>query len=212
VTGTPQTLPPWSPLNDPQLSGHYQEKLRSGKDTVRRKAEFLTDVLSRFAWQQYPVKYGCWTLKETGLTGGTNLSGPWTKRAYTADYSWILLLDPNTGRPLAKHRIDTAFEGGALVKAVPFKTQGTTAIWFAGDPRAFGLFSPVGDGHVAYFGARPGASPFAVWQRGPQEFAQWAATIGDTLDRQQPPGGAAEESLWLADHPQPPAGPRRFGG
>jgi hypothetical protein len=209
VTGTSQALPPWSPLNDPQLYAHYQEKLKSGREPVRRKAQFLMELLSRYAWQEYPVKYGCWVLNETGLTGGTNLSGPWTKRAYTADYSWIQLLDPSTRRPLARHRIDTSFEGGMLVKAVPFSSQNTTSIWFAGDPRAYGVFAPVGDGHAGYFGTRPGASPFEVWQKGPQEFGQWAATIADTLDRR--PGGGNADVLWLADHPQAPPNPKRFG-
>ncbi len=200
------TLPPWSPLNDPQLSAKYQKNLGSGNETLRGKAQLQLDLLSRYAWQEYPVKYGCWALNETGLTGGTNLSGPWTKRSYKPDYSWIQLLDPGSGRPIGRHWIDTGFDGGMTVKAVAFP-PGTTSIWFAGDPRAFGLFSLVGNGHVAYFGSRDRVQVYDAWRQGPQHYAQFAATIGDTLDRR--PGGA--ELLWLADHPQAPQSPKRFG-
>jgi hypothetical protein len=208
VTGT---LPPWSPLNDPQLSGRLQEKLGSRREQTRLAAQFQMDLLSRYAWQEYPVKYGVWALKETGLTGGTNLSGPWTKRSYEPDYSWILLLDPGSGRPLARHFVDAASDSGMTYKAMPFPAQ-TTSIWFAGDPRAFGLFSPVGNGHFAFFGSRDRLQAIDAWQRGPQHYTQWAATIGDVLDRDpaHAAANAAAQSLWIADHPQKPSAPGRF--
>jgi hypothetical protein len=208
LTGSPQTLPPWSPLNDPQLSARFQKNLGSRNETVRSKAQFQLDLLSRYAWQEFPVKYGCWALSETGVTGGTNLSGPWTKRSYTPDYSWILLLDPGSGRPVARHWIDTGFDGGLTVKDAPFP-PGAASIWFAGDPRAFGMFSPVGNGHIAYFGSRDRLQAFDAWRQGPQHYAQWAATIGDAMDRR--PAGPDADVLWLADHPQAPPSPRRFG-
>jgi hypothetical protein len=202
-------LPPWSPLNDPQLAGRIQERLASRREQTRLAAQFQTELLSRYAWQEYPVKYGVWELKETGLTGGTNLSGPWTKKAYVEDYAWIQLLDPGSGRPLARHFLDTGSDSGMTYKAQPFPA-GTASVWFAGEPRAFGMFTAVGGGQVAYLGTRDRLAAVDAWRRGPQDFAQWAASIGDTFDRDPKHAPEGPGSLWIADHPQRPAAPGRF--
>ena len=207
---TTGTLPPWSPLNDPQLSGRLQQRLGSRNEQARLKAQFQMDLLSRYGWREYPVKYGVWALKETGLTGGTNLSGPWTKKSYVEDYLWILLLDPSSSRPLARHFIDAESGTGMTQKLKPFPEQ-TTRIWFAGEPRAFGMFTLVGDGHDAYFGSRDKLAPYDGWRRGPADFAQWAASIGDTFDRDPRHPATSPDDLWIADHPQRPAAPGRFG-
>ena len=199
-------IPPWSPLNDPQLSAQIQGNLRHARESVRREAQFWQEVLTRHAWQEYPVKCGVWILGESGLTSGTNLSGPWTKRVWAPSFAWMQLYDPASRQPIAVQCANPSLGDGGHV-TLPFDAR-TTSVWFAGDPRVCGLFSPVGDGHRAYFGERPTGITrmFSAWQKGPEYYAQWAAKVAAMPDRR--PDGTT--SIWIADHPQKPDDPRRF--
>jgi hypothetical protein len=206
VTGT---LPPWSPLNDPRLSAQLQARLQDTRENVRRSAQRDQYLLERYQWQEYPVKIGRWLLiNDPGaLTTGTNMSGPWTKKTWTADINWLLLLDPASRQPLAAHKVTwpTEQQGNRLVS--PVSTQ-TPSIWFAGDPRVGGLFTPVGDGHsVVLFGHRYGKRALARWE-GPQQFEQSAAAVAAEPYSE---AGGGDVGPWIADQPQSPPNPKRFG-
>lgn len=204
------TLPPWSPLNDPRLSAQIQERLRDEREPFRNRALRDLYFLERYAWQEYPVKCGRWRVGAASsftLTGGTNLSGPWTRKEWNADLSCVLLLDPSTREPIAAHTVDwwtDVDDGGHPLKPVDTRT---TSIWFAGDPRVCGLFTPVGDGHRTAFGFRFGKSGLRSWKEGPAGFEKTASLIAaepfaDTT--------ASEFGPWIADRPEPPPRPKRF--
>ncbi|HEV2347373.1 MAG TPA: hypothetical protein VGS97_24980 [Actinocrinis sp.] len=202
------TLPPWSPLNDPQLSARIQAGLQDSREGARRDAQRDLYFLERYAWQEYPVKCGRWRrIDDPGaLTSGTNMSGPWTKKTWTADFGWLLLIDPAGNRPIAAHKVDwpTQQQGNRMVSPVGAQTR---SIWLAGDPRVGGMFSPVGDGHTAAFGNRADKNGLRRWE-GPQHFEQSAAAVAAEPYRE--PGGG-DLGPWLADQPQAPPDPKRFG-
>jgi len=205
VTGT---LPSWSPLNDPQLSARIQAGLQDQREYLRRDAQRDLYFLERYAWQEYPAKCGRWRRVDApdALTGDTNVSGPWTKKAWTVDYSWLLLFDPTSRQPIAVHLVGwpTEQRNGQLVAPVGGQT---TSVWFAGNPRLCGLFTSVGDGHSAFFGFRLGERGLRRWE-GPQHFEQLAAQAAAKpfADAQ-----SAEYGPWLADQPEAPPRPKRFG-
>lgn len=202
------TLPPWSPLNDPQLSAQIQAGLQDTHENVRRTAQRDQYLLERYPWQEYPVKAGRWRLiNDPGaLTTGTNMSGPWTKKTWTADLTWLLLLDPASRRPIAAHKVGwpTQQQGNRIVSPVSGQTA---SIWFAGDPRVCGLFTLVGDGHSVTFGYRQGKRGFGRWE-GPQQFEQLATAVAAEPYNEASSG---EIGPWLADQPQAPPNPKRFG-
>jgi hypothetical protein len=205
VTGT---LPPWSPLNDPQLSAQIQAGLQDTRENVRRRAQRDVYFFERFPWKEYPVKCGRWSvINDPGaLTSGTNMSGPWTKKTWTADLSWLLLFDPNSRQPIAAHRIDwpSQQQGNRIVRPVSAQT---TSIWLSGDPRVGGMFAVVGDARTATFGYRAGRSDLRRWESR-QHFEQLANAIAA-----EPYNDAAGGDIgpWLADQPQSPPNPKRFG-
>jgi hypothetical protein len=208
AAGPSPSLPSWSPLNDSQLSAQLQAGLQASSENTRRHAQRDLYFLERYAWQEYPVKCGRWLqINDPGaLTTGTNMSGPWTKKTWTADVTWLLLFDPNSRQPIAAHKVDWPMrqEGNLMISPV---TSQTTSIWFAGDPRVCGMFTPVGAGHMATFGHRAGKTGLRRWE-GPQHFEQQAATIAA-----EPYNDAAGGDVgpWLADQPQSPRNPKRFG-
>jgi hypothetical protein len=202
------TLPPWSPLNDPQLSAQIQAGLQQEREIPRRNAQRDLYFLERYAWQEYPVKCGRWhRVDDPGaLTSGTTVSGPWTKKTWTADLRWLLLFDPAGRQPIAAHTVNwPSPQQGATAPPVDGRTA---SIWFAGDPRVCGLFTPAGDGHTASFGQRAGSEGLSLWQGGAQRYEQLAANIATRpfADTAPPDYGP-----WLADQPQPPPAPKRFG-
>jgi hypothetical protein len=207
VTGP---LPSWSPLNDPQLSAQIQAGLRDSRETTQRHAQRDLYFLERYGWQEYPVKCGRWIrIDDPGaLTSGTNMSGPWTKKTWTADLTWLLLFDPNSRRPIAAHKVDwpSQQQGNRLVRPV---TAQTASIWLAGDPRVCGMFTVVGAGHTATFGHRVGRTGLRRWE-GPQQYEQLAGAIA--AEPYSDDAGGGDVGPWLADSPQAPPAPKRFGG
>lgn len=203
-------LPSWSPLNDPQLSAQIQAGLRDSRETTQRHAQRDLYFLERYGWQEYPVKCGRWVrIDDPGaLTSGTNMSGPWTKKTWTADLNWLLLFDPNSRRPIAAHKVDwpSQQQGNRLVRPV---TAQTASIWLAGDPRVCGMFTVVGAGHTATFGHRVGRTGLRRWE-GPQQYEQLAGAIA--AEPYSDDAGAGDVGPWLADSPQAPPAPKRFGG
>ncbi len=204
------TLPPWSPLNDAQLSARIQAGLRAERPAERAGAQRDLYFLERYAWQEYPAKCGRWHAGEAGftLTGGTNLAGPWTKKDWNADFGWVLLLDPASRQPIAAHIVDwwQVRQPGDNRVHLPVDAR-TTSLWFAGDPRACGMFTVPGDGHQAAFGYRHGKAGLKEWDQGPARFEKAlpllaAQPYAETTEREFGP--------WLADQPEPPPRPKRF--
>lgn len=209
------TLPSWSPLNDPQLSAQIQAGLQQGSAVARTHAQRDRYFLERYAWQEYPVKCGRWRVGDASsftLTGGTNLSGPWTKKEWNIDLSWVLLLDPATRQPIAAHTVDWWREERPEDRHLFFPVSSKTAsLWFAGDPRVGGMFTPAGNGHRAAFGHRAGNSTignYRTWENGPQPFEELTAKAASWSYEDKV---SAEFGPWLADHPQQPPRPKRFG-
>ncbi|MBS2962916.1 hypothetical protein KGA66_07670 [Actinocrinis puniceicyclus] len=200
------TLPPWSPLNDPRLSAQVDKDLHNKRSAIRNRAELYAYLLQRYAWQEYPVKCGRWRITDDpmALTGGAIYSGPWTKKAWTPDVTRMLLLDPATRQPIAAHVVPWNFALDVR-KGWPVDTK-TTSIWFAGDPRVCGMFTPVGDGHRVALGCRSGREGIEVWE-GPEHFERLAARIAaEPYVDATPPGYGP----WIADTPKPPPRPKRF--
>jgi hypothetical protein len=208
VTGT---LPSWSPLNDPQLSAHVQAALAQDNPVARSNAQRDLYFLERYAWQEYPVKCGRWRVGDASsftLTGGTNLSGPWTKKEWNIDLTWVLLLDPATRQPIAAHIVDWWREERPQDKHLFFPVSSTTAsLWFAGDPRVCGMFTPEGNGHRAVFGYRAGKTGLKSWAEGPARFEKAAPLLAAQPYQDAP---SNEIGPWIADHPQQPPRPKRF--
>lgn len=204
------TFPSWSPLNDPQLSAQIQAGLQRASEPERRTAQRDLYFLERFAWQEYPVKCGRWRLGEasSALTGGTTLSGPWTKKDWAADLNWVLLLDPASRQPIAAHYVTWWREERPGDRHLLLPVRGDTpSIWFAGDPRACGMFTPAGNGHRAAFGYRAGKGGLKSWDEGPARFERAAPLLAaEPYTEPKSP----EYGPWLADCPQPPPRPARF--
>ncbi len=203
------TLPDWSPLNDPQLQAQIQAGLRQQRESERAHAQRDLYFLERYAWQEYPVKCGRWHNTEDGsaLTSGTTVSGPWTKHVWVPDVRCVLLLDPNTRQPIAAHTVPWWSEQRAGGTGFPVDPR-TPSVWFAGDPRACGMFTPAGNGHQAVFGFRVGKAGLAEWDEGPGRFERAVPLLAA-----QPYDDSAPRDFgpWVVDHPQPPPAPKRFG-
>ncbi len=115
---------------------------------------------------------------------------------------------PEQRQPIAAaHKIEWPAhqEGNRIVRPV---TAQTTSIWFAGDPRVCGMFTLVGAGHTTTFGHRASKNDLRRWE-GPQQFEQLAAKVAA-----EPYADATDGDVgpWLADQPQAPPNPKRFGG
>lgn len=207
------SLPSWSPLNDPQLSAQIQARLANGQEKTRVEAQRDLYFLERFEWREYPAKCGRWHLGEAGsftLTGGSNLSGPWTKMDWSPDYRWVLLLDPASRQPIAAHIVNDWWVEDPKARQVVPVANGVTSFWFAGNPLLGGMFTPAGNGHRAVFGYRSGHSEvanFVNWTSGPARFEQLAAQAASWTYTDKV---ASEFGPWLADQPQQPPRPRRF--
>jgi hypothetical protein len=205
VTGS---LPSWSPLGDPQLSAQIQAGLQQADPARRAEAQRDLYFLERYAWQEYPAKIGRWQVGEaSSLTGGSNLSGPWTKREWTPDPRWVLLLDPGSRQPIAAHVVHWWTEEGPDRRAHLPVSSGAASVWFAGDPRVCGMFTPAGNGHRAVFGYRAGKTGLKSWAEGPARFEKAAPLLAAQPYQDAP---SSEFGPWIADHPQQPPRPKRF--
>ena len=203
------TLPSWSPLNDPRLSAQVQAGLRDQREAARQNAQRDLYFLERYAWQEYPAKCGRWRVGEaSSLTGGTTLSGPWTKKQWVPDLRCVLLFDPASRQPIAAHVVHWWSEQQPDGRAAAPVSGATTSVWFAGDPRACGMFTPAGHGHLAAFGYRAGKSGLESWAEGPARFEKAAPLLAAQPFDDQVSG---EFGPWIADHPQQPPRPKRFG-
>lgn len=190
-------MPPARPLDNPDLAA----KLRDDLQNKHRQAEAQRSlyILERYAWQQYPVKYRRWhkivarakseMIRDTVLD---NYTGRWE---WQPDHSVVLLLDPATGSPIAEHSLAGSMD-------FPWLPADATHVWFAGNPRVSGMFTAVGDGSRAVFGRSRAlwgvAKPFESLPD-----RDFPTTNGPYVERLE-----KSEGSWLADSPQPPAGPK----
>lgn len=203
------SLPPWSPLNNPQLAARIQAGLQAAQPFERAHAQRDLYFLERYAWQEYPVKCGRWRSIDDpmALTGGPRYSGPWTKKSWTADLGCVLLLDPSSRQPIATHSVQWwTIERPDRHLIMPV-TGATNSLWFAGDPRAGGMFAIAGDGGNAAFGYRFGKDGLKSWDEGPARFEKAAPLLAaQPYDEND----FREFGPWLADQPEPPPRPKRF--
>ena len=202
------SLPSWSPLNDPQLSADIRARLQQGDQAGLPDAQRDVYFLERYAWQEYPVKCGRWHVGEaSAATSGTLMSGPWTKREWTPDLRWVLLLDPASRQPIAAHIVHWWTERGPDDRPFAPVSVNTASVWFAGDPRVCGMFTPAGNGHRAVFGYRAGKTGLKSWAEGPARFEKAAPLLAAQPYQDEP---SSEFGPWVADHPQQPPRPKRF--
>jgi hypothetical protein len=181
-------LPAWSPLNNPQLRAAVEEKRHHRYKNMRQGGEFERYIFERYAWQEYPVKYGRWR-KINDLRSIRHDSMFATRWVWHKDLKRILLLDPATRQPIRDHKLSAA-------DVLP---EGATSVWFAGDARVCGYLTPVGDGGKFVFGSlfnwMPVRTALALQERGPELAAKPYTESTDSFD-----------GPWLADHPEMPPG------
>jgi hypothetical protein len=196
--------PPNPPLSDPRLSARIQEDLTSDSKWRREQAERDKYILERFAWQEYPVKLGRWAkiADPKGMNSRTVLEGLTTRWVWDADLRQVLVLDPATREPLYEY--DVKWPDGQ-----DWVTPQLTSLWFVGDLRVCGLFTPVGDGYRTALGCR-GDFPLGAFETA-QKVAQNAETYAAKPYRRRVDRPSVTNGPWIADHPDEPEpqGPTR---
>lgn len=188
--------PPNPPLSDPQLSARIQEDLASDNKWRRSQAERDKYILERFAWQEYPVKLGRWSkiADPKSLNARTALDGLTTRWVWEADLRQVLILDPSTREPMCEYAVKWPDKQD-------WATPQLNSLWFAGDLRFGGLFTPAGDGRRTAIGARRGV-PLGALET-VQKIEQYAPKY-----IAKPSGLPDKPSLmngpWIVDHPEMP--------
>ena len=188
--------PPNPPLSDPQLSARIQQDLSSDSKWRREQAERDKYILERFAWQEYPVKLGRWSKVSDpkSLNAHTALDGLTNRWVWKADLRQVLILDPATRRPLCRYEVKWPDDQD-------WATPQLTSLWFAGDLRFGGLFTPVGDGRRTAIGARREVPLGALETAAKME--QYAAKfIAKPFKAPDDPNTTGEP--WIVDHPAEP--------
>lgn len=89
----------------------------------------LQHLLATFPWREYSYKYGRWQPVEQWWDPHGLLPMKWGRT-----YDTFQLLDPNSGQPIGELR-----SRGKL-------SRPAGRLWFAGDPRVAGVYTPAGDG------------------------------------------------------------------
>jgi hypothetical protein len=188
--------PPNPPLSDPQLSARIQEDLHSQSKWRREQAERDKYLLERFAWQEYPVKLGRWSkiADPKSLNAHTVLDGLTNRWVWKADLGQVLILDPATQKPLCQYSVKWPDEQD-------WATPQLTGLWFAGDLRFGGLFTPVGDGRRTAIGGRRGV-PLGALETA-AKIEQFAAKY-TAKPFKTPDDPTSTDEPWIIDHPQEP--------
>jgi hypothetical protein len=188
--------PPNPPLSDPRLSARIQQDLGSDSKWRREQAERDKYVLERFAWQEYPVKLGRWVriADPKSLNAHTILDGLTNRWVWKADLSRVLILDPATRQPLCEYTVKWPDEQD-------WASPQLTSLWFAGDLRFGGLFTPVGDGHRTAIGSRRTVPLGALETAAKME--QFAPKY-TAKPFKTPEDPNATDEPWIADHPAEP--------
>jgi hypothetical protein len=194
---------PNPPLSDPQLFAQIQAGLGSESKFQRQRAERDRFILERFGWQEYRVKLGRWQKVDDKSALSYSKPGlPNLRWAWAQDLAAVLLHDPATGQPLYEYKI-------FWPENQDWVTTQTPSLWFAGDIRMYGLFSP-GDGRRVAFGCRRDlpSSAFESVERIAEFTPKYAAKQYRHARGDEP---------WVVDHPQepeaqaPPVTKRLFG-
>jgi len=188
--------PPNPPLSDPQLFARIQEDLSSDSKWRREQAERDKYILERYSWQEYPVKLGRWSkiADPKSLNSRTILEGLTTRWVWEVDLRQVLILDPATRQPVCEYEVKWPDKQD-------WATPRLTSLWFAGDLRFGGLFTPVGDGRRTAVGGRREVPLGALATV--QKIEQNAPKYVDRPFR-TPNQPSVTNGPWIVDHPQEP--------
>lgn len=186
-------IAPGAALNAPELQRVIQDRLdrvenRKGlfawwNNEARAEALRVRNLLAHYPWHEYAYKYGRWERTDRFLSYFYSVM-KWAK-----SYDTFQLIEPASGRPIAE----------MYAPSIRLKKY-SGRLWFAGDPRIAGVYTPVGDGtqdlwfassrFVDVTAARTAALTLRPGELPPIDLVPYH-------DR-------AEQYPWVADHPNKP--------